>query len=365
VEAVYDGQDSNGTKVDARGVLTGVRLEPVGGDGVPRLGVDVDIESEKPLDPSVARTPALSREDASVGGAFTAWDGVPAGAVRRSEPPVVAEPDAETHEVTAVRARPVRQTLAARMAALSGWAFVIVAIGTFGFMYLAITRLGPGTDESRRPEIAGSAGETAPPRVAAAPMRRLPLVVPSSVPSPPGAAEGAPAMGATRREGALPSPSPSPSAAPVATAVDGGKAAARAGTRARVRSRASQDMASIAAASSPLPRNENGGRNELRRGPSADQKGESSMEAGEAGGSAAAGESQGADMRGIDVAVESGVLYHEVALPRPETDGHFRVQVTPSWPTTFAIVGKSAAGFTVSFGTPAPAHAHLDWRLVR
>jgi len=179
VQAVYDGQGAEDLKIETRGVLTGVRLEPVAGDGVPRLGVDVDIESEKAFDPSAARTPGLSREDASVGGAFTAWDGGPAGGVRRSEPAVIAELGAETHEVTAVRSRPVARpaarpaarstarTLVRRMAALSGSAFVIVAIGTFGLVYVAITRLGPGIDESRRPEIAAGVGEAGPPRLAA------------------------------------------------------------------------------------------------------------------------------------------------------------------------------------------------------
>jgi len=308
VQAVYDGQNPEDTKVDARGVLTGVRLEPVGGDGVPRLGVDVDIESEKPFDPSVARTPELSREDASVGGAFTAWEGMPAGAVRRSEPAVVAELDADTHEVTAVGPRRPARAPAGRMAALSGWAFVIVAVATFGFVYLAITRLGPGTDESRRPEIAGGAAEAAPPRQAAAAVKRPPLVVPSSVPAPvPPGAEVAPPVPGTKRDDA-----------PVAAAVeDSGKRAARAGTRGRVRPRMSADPAS--------PPN----------------------------------------TRGNNVAVETGVLYHEISLPHPEVDGRFGVRVTPSWPTTFAIVGKSPSGFTVSFGTEAPANAHLDWLLVR
>ena len=83
------------------------------------------------------------------------------------------------------------------------------------------------------------------------------------------------------------------------------------------------------------------------------------------GGIAADPDGEGANLRGINVAVEEGVLYHEVSLPGPEGDGHFGVRVAPSWPTTFAIVGKSSAGFTVSFGTPAPANAHLDWFLIR
>ena len=44
-----------------------------------------------------------------------------------------------------------------------------------------------------------------------------------------------------------------------------------------------------------------------------------------------------ANLRGINVAVDPGALYVVVTLPRPEADGHFAVQVTPSWPTPLAI----------------------------
>ena len=362
VQAVYDGPQAQDLKIETRGVLTGVRLEPVGGDGVPRLGVDVDIESEKAFDPSAARTPGLSREDASVGGAFTAWDGGSAGGVHRSEPAVIAELGGETQEVTAVRsrpvARPVARTLVGRMAALSGSAFVIVAIGTFGLVYVGITRLGPGIDESRRPEIAGGVGEAAPPRLGARALNRPPLVVPSSVPAPPRQGQGPPEASEAKREGAP----VSKSAATTMTTADGGKAAARVGARGRLRPRTSQDPASSSARSSPFPLNDNNGRHELRAGGSIDTKGEPSIGL---GGIAAAADGKEANMRELNVAVESGVLYHEVSLPHPEVDGRFGVNVTPSWPTTFAIVGKSPAGFTVSFGTPAPANAHLDWFLVR
>ena len=366
VQAVYDGQEVHGTlgarsdtRVDARGVLTGVRLEPVGGDGVPRLGVDVDIESQRPFDPSVARTPELSREDASVGGAFTAWDGLPAGAARPAEPAVVAELAGEAREVTAVRPRPVLGKVAGRMSALSGGAFVIVAIGTFGFVYLGITRLGPGIDETRRPEIAGGVGDTAPPPLGAAPMKRPPLVVPSSVPVAVPASvsenQAAPESGGPKREGA-------PEIVPAAT-TDGDRPATRSGTRGRVRPRGSAEPGSTRPATgSPFQLNQDNGRYELRPGATIDMKGEPLIGL---GGIAAAFDGKGTNMRGINVAVEAGVLYHEVSLPRLEADGRFGVQVAPSWPTTFAIVGKSPAGFTVSFGTPAPANAHLDWFLIR
>ena len=76
-------------------------------------------------------------------------------------------------------------------------------------------------------------------------------------------------------------------------------------------------------------------------------------------------EQGGGNLRGVDVPVESGSLYVVIALPRAEADARFAVQVAPSWRTPLAIVGKTTTGFTVSFGTPAPGDAHLDWFLIR
>lgn len=71
------------------------------------------------------------------------------------------------------------------------------------------------------------------------------------------------------------------------------------------------------------------------------------------------------DVRGSQVPVESGSLFTIISLPSEEPDARFVVKVTPSWATPLAIVGKRTTGFTISFGTPAPDDAHLDWRLVR
>lgn len=48
-----------------------------------------------------------------------------------------------------------------------------------------------------------------------------------------------------------------------------------------------------------------------------------------------------------------------------EVDTGFGIVLTPNWNTSYWITGKSNTGFTVNFGTPAPAGATFDWLLYR
>lgn len=48
-----------------------------------------------------------------------------------------------------------------------------------------------------------------------------------------------------------------------------------------------------------------------------------------------------------------------------EPDATYAVQVTPSWLTTVRVTSKTTAGFTIDFGTAAPAGATVDWFIVR
>jgi hypothetical protein len=72
----------------------------------------------------------------------------------------------------------------------------------------------------------------------------------------------------------------------------------------------------------------------------------------------------GANVRGINVTVESGTTRLHVTFHDPEGDGAYGVQVTPSWPTMSAISEKTAEGFTITFVAPAPDSATVDWLLV-
>jgi len=47
-----------------------------------------------------------------------------------------------------------------------------------------------------------------------------------------------------------------------------------------------------------------------------------------------------------------------------EVSERFSVRAKPSWPTTLAISNKSPTGFTISFATPAPEGATVDWAVV-
>lgn len=48
-----------------------------------------------------------------------------------------------------------------------------------------------------------------------------------------------------------------------------------------------------------------------------------------------------------------------------EPDTSYNIQVTPSWSTTCWVTAKARGGFTINFGTAAPASATVDWFLVR
>lgn len=76
-------------------------------------------------------------------------------------------------------------------------------------------------------------------------------------------------------------------------------------------------------------------------------------------------ETPAANLRGINVPVPPGANELEIRFATPEADAAYAVSVLPSWPTTVCNPTKSAEGFTVQFGTPAPQGARLDWVIVR
>ncbi|WP_025912102.1 phage tail protein [Priestia flexa] len=64
--------------------------------------------------------------------------------------------------------------------------------------------------------------------------------------------------------------------------------------------------------------------------------------------------------RGINVSVPQGATSVNITgLSNSNTN--YSVYVTPSWMTLFAVPVKLASGFTIEFGTPAPANATIDW----
>lgn len=60
------------------------------------------------------------------------------------------------------------------------------------------------------------------------------------------------------------------------------------------------------------------------------------------------------------VAVTAAAGTVAVAFPRAEADALYGVSVTPNWGTTAWVTAKTTTGFTVNFGTVAPANATVD-----
>lgn len=367
-QALSDGHDS---KIDACRGRTGGALEPGGSDGVPRLGGDVEMEAETPVAPSssssFSATSELRRDDASVGGSFTTWDRPPLTAAS-VEPSVVTDPwlaEGERGELTAVvQIRSPRKALAARFERLPAWGVAIATLGVFGIMYARINGFPPRSEANRHAEAAVPNPASTARTKAVGTMQ--PLVVPAT--GWPGAAgEGATASASSATPASKTPPAPATPPAPGPTMAAPAPLFALAGVDAPAAIAAPHPRGRVHTArprrpGSPFPFDESSGRYEPRPGASIDMKGEPLSGFKGIVASDGAGSS---NVRGVNVAVESSSLYLEVTLPRPESDRKFGVQVTPSWPTTLAIAGKSTTGFTVSFGTPAPAHSHIDWLLVR
>jgi len=47
------------------------------------------------------------------------------------------------------------------------------------------------------------------------------------------------------------------------------------------------------------------------------------------------------------------------------TDASYAVLCTPDWDTTCYVTGKTSSGFTLNFGTAAPAAQTVDWIVIR
>lgn len=72
-----------------------------------------------------------------------------------------------------------------------------------------------------------------------------------------------------------------------------------------------------------------------------------------------------ANLRGIDVPIEVGATEAEIRFGVAEKDAKYAVAITPSWMTNVCSPTKTAEGFTVRFGTPAPEGATIQWIMLR
>lgn len=71
------------------------------------------------------------------------------------------------------------------------------------------------------------------------------------------------------------------------------------------------------------------------------------------------------NLRGKNVAIDANSTVLKVRFPQREADGNYAVFVEQSWLTNRAISDKTPEGFSVTFATPAPDKATVDWMLVR
>jgi hypothetical protein len=70
---------------------------------------------------------------------------------------------------------------------------------------------------------------------------------------------------------------------------------------------------------------------------------------------------------GVNVAVTATATTKAIAFAdgRHEPNATYGVIVTPSWLTTSRVTTKATTGFTIDFGTAAPAGATVDYCVVR
>jgi hypothetical protein len=76
-------------------------------------------------------------------------------------------------------------------------------------------------------------------------------------------------------------------------------------------------------------------------------------------------EDPGTDYYGASVSVTTAATTAAITLANQLPDAAYSVSVTPSWGTTAYVTNKTAIGFTINFGTAAPAGATVDWQLNR
>jgi hypothetical protein len=71
------------------------------------------------------------------------------------------------------------------------------------------------------------------------------------------------------------------------------------------------------------------------------------------------------NLRGIDVAVPARSTTLAVKFPKAEADADYALFLETNWLTGRTVTAQTPEGFTLSFDTPAPDNAHLNWMMVR
>lgn len=71
------------------------------------------------------------------------------------------------------------------------------------------------------------------------------------------------------------------------------------------------------------------------------------------------------NMRGISSAVGSGATTLVVTFTTAQTDTNYAVLCTPNFSSTCYVTSQTTSGFTLNFGTAAPASATVHWLVIR
>ena len=71
------------------------------------------------------------------------------------------------------------------------------------------------------------------------------------------------------------------------------------------------------------------------------------------------------NIRGYNVAVSASATSQTVSFGTAHSDANYAVFCTPDWNTTCYVTNKTVNGFTLNYGTPAPAGQLVDWFVAR
>lgn len=71
------------------------------------------------------------------------------------------------------------------------------------------------------------------------------------------------------------------------------------------------------------------------------------------------------NIRGYNVSVLTATSTQTVTFSTAHADANYAVFCTPDWNTTCFVTNKTTTGFTLNFGTTAPAGQLVDWLVIR
>ena len=71
------------------------------------------------------------------------------------------------------------------------------------------------------------------------------------------------------------------------------------------------------------------------------------------------------NIRGYNVAVSASATSQVVTFGTAHSDANYAVFCTPNWNTTCYVTNKTVNGFTLNYGTAAPAGQLVDWFVAR